>query len=416
MRAIFLSYRRDDSEGQAGRLFDDLVKVFGENSVFMDVAAIEVGRDFRKVIDQSVATCGVLLAMIGKNWLGAKDETGRRRLDDPLDFVRLETAAALKRDIPVIPVLVQGARMPRADELPDDLKDLAYRNGVELTHARWSSDFGVLVKALRSHVEERTIAATGPSEVVTPAAAEKIPAAASVQEVEHVTPRKAPKRWLWMIAAAVLALAAAVSYLRLPKESPPQPLTLEVPPLVGKSLGAARQALGERRLAVGDIKREERSDTQENIVLNQSPDAGERVRSGSKIDLVVSVPAASTGSERPQAPSIQPSQPISAPPSGCSPTYSADAIPNYRVLFIWSTNRSVLGAEVLLDGKCQGKIQSREGASEVYLMVIVPPGNYRVLVRKRGFLAYQKNVEAAPSDQPPERTGKVSVPFDLAPI
>src|SRR5271156_1533336 len=104
MGAIFISYRRDDSEGQAGRLYDDLVRQFGEGSVFMDVAAIEPGFDFRKVIDESVSSCGVLLALIGPAWLDAKDETGRRRLDDALDFVRLETAAALKRDIPVVPV------------------------------------------------------------------------------------------------------------------------------------------------------------------------------------------------------------------------------------------------------------------------------------------------------------------------
>jgi len=150
-----VSYRRDDAEGEAGRLFDDLVAVFGENSVFMDVAAIEVGRDFRKVIDQSVASCGVLLAIMGKHWMEAKDETGQRRLDNPLDFVRLETASALKRDIPVIPVLVQGARMPRAEQLPEDLKELVFRNGVELTGARWRSDVQLLIKALRPHVQRK---------------------------------------------------------------------------------------------------------------------------------------------------------------------------------------------------------------------------------------------------------------------
>src|SRR5208337_2922652 len=92
-RAIFISYRRDDSEGEAGRLFDDLVREFGEKSAFMDVAAIEPGRDFRKVIDDSVATCGVLLAIIGKQWTEAKNQAGQRRLDDPSDFVRLEIVA-----------------------------------------------------------------------------------------------------------------------------------------------------------------------------------------------------------------------------------------------------------------------------------------------------------------------------------
>lgn len=148
MRAIFISYRRDDSEGEAGRLFDDLVKHFHENTVFMDVAAIEAGRDFRKAIDESIATCGVVLVMIGPHWLDASDASGSRRLDDPGDFVRIETASALKRDIPVIPVLVRAARMPRPEQLPDDLQDLAYRNAVELTHARWRSDVQLLIKAL----------------------------------------------------------------------------------------------------------------------------------------------------------------------------------------------------------------------------------------------------------------------------
>lgn len=156
MRAIFISYRREDAEGQAGRLFDDLTKHFGENAVFMDVAGIAAGRDFRRVIEEHVASCGVLLAMIGKDWIDAKDESGRRRLEDPADFVRLETASALKRDIPVIPVLVQGARMPRKEQLPEDLAEFAFRNGVELTHARWDSDVQVLIKALNPHVESGT--------------------------------------------------------------------------------------------------------------------------------------------------------------------------------------------------------------------------------------------------------------------
>jgi hypothetical protein len=155
LRPIFISYRRDDAEGQAGRLFNDLTKQFGDDAVFIDVAAIEPGRDFRRAIDAHIASCGVLLAIIGKNWLTAKDESGARRLDDPMDFVRLETASALKRDIPVIPVLVHAAGMPRAEDLPDDLKELSFRNGMELTHARWESDVQVLMNALRPHVQTR---------------------------------------------------------------------------------------------------------------------------------------------------------------------------------------------------------------------------------------------------------------------
>jgi hypothetical protein len=156
MGSIFLSYRREDTEGQAGRLYDDLVEVFGPDSVFMDVAAIQPGRDFRKSIDQSLNSCGVFLSLIGKNWLTAKDISGQRRLDDPADFVRIETGAALKRDIPVVPVLVQGASAPKPEQLPDDLKELAFRNAVELTHPRWDSDIQVLIKALRPHISQST--------------------------------------------------------------------------------------------------------------------------------------------------------------------------------------------------------------------------------------------------------------------
>jgi hypothetical protein len=119
----------------------------------MDVAGIEPGRDFRKAIDECVATCSVLLAVIGQEWLELKDTLGHRRLDDANDFVRVELASALRRDIPVIPVLVRGAKMPHADQLPGDLKELAYRNAVELSHARWKSDVKVLIQALRPYLD-----------------------------------------------------------------------------------------------------------------------------------------------------------------------------------------------------------------------------------------------------------------------
>jgi len=158
LRAIFISYRRSDTEGEAGRLFDDLVGRFSEQAVFMDVDAIQPGRDFRRAIEESVQACSVLLAMLGPTWLDVSDDRGGRRLDDESDYVRVEIATALRRDIPVIPVMVRGGKMPRAEQLPDDLHELAFRNGVELTHARWKSDLEVLVRALKPYldgVEER---------------------------------------------------------------------------------------------------------------------------------------------------------------------------------------------------------------------------------------------------------------------
>jgi TonB family protein len=168
LAGIFVSYRRSDSQGEAGRLFDDLVKHFGEDKVFMDVAAIEAGRDFRKAIEEGVTKCGVLLVVMGPEWVTAKNESGTRRLDDLADFVRIETASALKRDIPVIPVLVRGTKMPTADQLPDDLKELAYRNAIELTHARWRSDIQLLTDALRRLVGDASPTGITPSVVSPP--------------------------------------------------------------------------------------------------------------------------------------------------------------------------------------------------------------------------------------------------------
>lgn len=213
MRAIFLSYRRDDAEGEAGRLFDDLTSEFGTDRVFMDVAGIEPGRDFRKVIDQNVASCGVLLATMGKGWIDAKDDAGRRRLDDPVDFVRLETASALRRDIPVIPVLVHGGRMPRSEQLPEDLKDLAYRNAVELTHARWDSDVQVLIKALRPHVSRagEEPGATGTDMVLgRPSAKSTVRASEGVGGTSSGAPTRPTKKiWRGIVVAALAAIVIA---------------------------------------------------------------------------------------------------------------------------------------------------------------------------------------------------------------
>jgi TIR domain len=180
--SIFISYRRDDAEGEAGRLFDDLTRAFGSESVFMDVADIRPGVDFRRAIDESVAECGVLLAVIGTGWLTISGADGRRRLDNPDDFVALEVGSALKREVPVIPVLVHGAQMPPPDRLPEGLKDLSFRNSVELSHARWNSDVQLLIEALRSYVrpnpatQEQPIHATVPVQLPPPHPAPPVPA------------------------------------------------------------------------------------------------------------------------------------------------------------------------------------------------------------------------------------------------
>jgi len=110
---IFINYRRDESGHVAGRLHDSLAPKFGRKKLFMDVDNIPVGKDFENYLKSQVAACDAMLAIIGPNWLTAKDENGQRRLDNPEDFVVIEIGAALARDIPVVPVLVDGARMPK---------------------------------------------------------------------------------------------------------------------------------------------------------------------------------------------------------------------------------------------------------------------------------------------------------------
>jgi hypothetical protein len=122
-----LSYRRDDARHVADRIYQRLAAEFGSHSVFKDVDSVPLGSDFRRVIEDAVMQCGVLLAVIGERWLSVADAQGQRRLDDPNDFVRLEIEHALSRDIPVIPVIVDKASVPRPEELPSSLEPIAYR-------------------------------------------------------------------------------------------------------------------------------------------------------------------------------------------------------------------------------------------------------------------------------------------------
>jgi serine/threonine protein kinase len=127
---IFVSYRREDSRHQTGRLYDRLVQKFGDEQIFKDVDSIPFGLDFRQILSERVACCDVLIAVIGDDWLSITDKSGNRRLEDPGDFVRIEIEAALSRQIPVIPVLVGQAGVPGFNELPTSLRDLSFRNGL----------------------------------------------------------------------------------------------------------------------------------------------------------------------------------------------------------------------------------------------------------------------------------------------
>src|SRR5215471_21763437 len=152
---IFISYRRDDAAHLTGRLSDRLAAHFPKNPVFIDLD-MEPGIDFVEAIEQSVGFCDVLIAVIGNRWLISSEAEGSRRLDNPDDFVRLEIATALKRNIRVIPVLVDDASMPRASDLPDDLKALVRRNALQVSSTRFNADLERLIAALqRLEAEQR---------------------------------------------------------------------------------------------------------------------------------------------------------------------------------------------------------------------------------------------------------------------
>ena len=163
---VFLCYRREDTRHLAGRLADRLTQHFGE--VFMDIDDIEPGTDFTTAIRDAVGECDVLLALIGPQWLNAQDKKGKRRLDNPADWIVEEIRVALERDIRVIPVLVDSAVMPDREELPTSLSLLANRHAVTLRHESFAVDVAALTTII-----ERTMALSGTqSRSVTPVLAE----------------------------------------------------------------------------------------------------------------------------------------------------------------------------------------------------------------------------------------------------
>jgi hypothetical protein len=157
---IFISYRRDESAGYAGRIADSFVEHFGEDSVFRDIDSIEPGLDFAEAIKRAVGSSEVLIAVIGKNWLTATDAASQKRLENPDDYVRLEIATALERNIRVIPLLIQGAVMPSAEHLPDDLAPLTRRNAFEVHDSSWREQVQSLMTTLDKVLGRRPVERT----------------------------------------------------------------------------------------------------------------------------------------------------------------------------------------------------------------------------------------------------------------
>lgn len=188
MTTIFISYRRDDAAAYAGRLYDGLRGRYGEHHVFMDVDRIQPGENFAVVIERSVRNAEVVLAVIGPQWLTITGGANQRRLDDPDDFVRLEIKAALDTQRRVIPVLVDNAKMPDAEQLPPPLKRLAGLHAVPLSDERWDYDTARLMRA-----------------------------------IDGTDSRGSQRKWLWGAAACVLAAAPLGWYVATQRPAAPQP-------------------------------------------------------------------------------------------------------------------------------------------------------------------------------------------------
>ena len=144
---IFLSYRQEDCALHAKNLAEDLRELLNAD-VFRDIDNIPLGVPFPKYIDQEINKCDAVIVMIGDDWLSMTDQEGKPRLEDPLDWVHIEIISALQREVPVIPVLVEGSKMPRPEELPEPIRDLAYRNGAEIRANTWREDVERLATAI----------------------------------------------------------------------------------------------------------------------------------------------------------------------------------------------------------------------------------------------------------------------------
>jgi hypothetical protein len=201
---IFVSYRRDDSADVTGRVCDRLEARFGADGVFKDVTSIPIGSDFRTVLLQAVEEASVILVVIGRQWVQMRDGAGRRRLDDPRDFVRIEVEAALARDVPVVPILVHQAMMPSESDLPGSMSELAYRHGTDIrADPHFTDDVNQLIDRLTPLLEPPADA-----ERTAPAAALRQLSRASLEErVLHLERALAYQRSAEALLVEALALA-----------------------------------------------------------------------------------------------------------------------------------------------------------------------------------------------------------------
>ena len=226
--SIFICYRREDSADVTGRIYDRLVDHFGPEHVFMDVEAIRLGYDFRSEIDQTIKVCSIVIVVIGDKWLAEVD--GKRRIDDENDHVRIEIEAALRRKIPIIPVLTRGASHPTKAMLPASLEDLAYRHGTSIRHEHFRADMDSLISQmdkLLGRQESTPAKPAEPKEPTTPVkptqTTQSRPAIPPVASISAIAASKEPAVWtrkrliiVTAVAATVILLLAIIGLLTRP--------------------------------------------------------------------------------------------------------------------------------------------------------------------------------------------------------
>ena len=269
MGKIFIGYRREDTAGHTGRLFDRLIKHFGKERVFMDVAGIEPGVDFVEAIDKAVGSCDAFIVVIGRQWLSTTDADGQRRLDNPEDFIRLEIATALRRNIRVIPVLVQGATAPSSGNLPEDLKKLSRLQAHEISDNRWDFDVGALIETLEKVLKKDIPEGPGVKHGGLPAPPPPKP------------PFKFPRWVIAVIAAIVVGIGVYVF-------RPPWKPDIVMPSVIEMPFELAKGILTQKGL---EVSREERQTNEKSpgLVIDQKPKAGTEVRKGQRVELVLAV-------------------------------------------------------------------------------------------------------------------------------
>ena len=220
--SIFICYRREDSADVTGRIYDRLVDHFGAERVFMDVEAIRLGYDFRSEIDETIKVCSIVIVVIGDEWLAQVDD--KRRIDDENDRVRIEIESALRREIPIIPVLTRGASHPTKAMLPASLEALAYRHGTSIRHEHFRGDVDSLISQmdkLLAHQESTPSKPAEPKEPTTPMkSTQATPATPPVPSTPSITALKKLKVSISerriLVSAIVLLLLGLAWFLVWP--------------------------------------------------------------------------------------------------------------------------------------------------------------------------------------------------------